>query len=223
MKSPMKRVMLTGALLLAGLNAATIGGAVYDPSGGVVPQAKVTLSNPTTGDKQSVATSATGAFEFADLVAGQYLLQIEKPGFAPVYKALTVNADTNVHPAVVLSMGSIIENVTVSERGTPAAAGSAPKRIRVGGNVQAANLVTKVQPVYPADQKAQGIQGTVAIKAEISREGVPVELTVLSAPSEELANASLDAVRQWRYRPTLLNGEPVEVETQINVNFTLAP
>ncbi len=220
----MKRVILTGALLSASLNAASIGGAVYDPSGGVVPQAKITLSNPVTGDKQSAATSASGGFNFADLVAGQYLLQIEKPGFAPIYKALTVDADTNVHPSVVLSMGSLVENVTVSERGTPvAAASSGPKRIRVGGNVQAANLITKVQPVYPADQKAQGIQGTVAIKAEISRDGVPLELTVLSAPSEELANASLDAVRQWRYRPTLLNGDPVEVETQINVNFTLLP
>ncbi|MDQ6705741.1 MAG: TonB family protein [Acidobacteriota bacterium] len=219
----MKRVFFTGMLLLPSLNAASIGGAVYDPSGGVVPQAKITLSNPVTGDKQSAATSASGGFNFADLVAGQYLLQIEKAGFAPVYKAFTVDADTNVHPSVVLSMGAVVENVTVSERGTPAAASPGPKRIRVGGNVQAANLITKVQPVYPADQKAQGIQGTVAIKAEISRDGVPLELTVLSAPSEELANASLDAVRQWRYRPTLLNGDPVEVETQINVNFTLLP
>jgi len=216
--------MLTGPLLLAGLNAATIGGAVYDPSGGVVPQAKITLSNPATGDKQSAATSASGAFNFADLVAGQYLLQIDKPGFAPVYKALTVAAEANVHPTVVLSMGGMLENVTVSERGTPASASSSgPRRIRVGGNVQAANLITKVQPVYPADDKRQGIQGTVAMKALISRDGVPLELTVLSTPSEGLANASLDAVRQWRYQPTLLNGDPVEVETQINVNFTLAP
>jgi TonB family protein len=77
--------------------------------------------------------------------------------------------------------------------------------------------------VYPQDQKAQGIQGTVSIKADISREGVPIELTVLSTPSEELATSALDAVRQWRYRPTLLNGDPIEVTTQIDVNYTLVP
>jgi TonB family protein len=223
----MKRVILIGTLnafALAGLQAASIGGAVYDPSGAVVPQATISLSNSVTGDKQAAATNPAGSFEFANLAAGQYLLQIEKAGFAPVYKMMTLDVDSDLHSAVVLSIGGIQETVTVREKGTPAtAANGGLKRIRVGGNVQAANLIQKVQPVYPQDQKAQGIQGTVSIKADISREGVPMELTVLSTPSEELATSALDAVRQWRYRPTLLNGDPIEVTTQIDVNYTLVP
>lgn len=94
------------------------------------------------------------------------------------------------------------------------------QRIRVGGNVQAANLVTKITPRYPADAKAARIQGVVHLNALIGTDGAVEEVHLLSGDAS-LVPASLDAVRQWVYRPTLLNGKPVEVVTQIDVNFTL--
>lgn len=97
-----------------------------------------------------------------------------------------------------------------------------PKKVRIGGNIAQKNLETKVNPRYPPSAKAAGIQGTVVLDATITTEGVPVDLRVVSSPSNDLTQASIDAVRQWRYRPTLLNGEPVEVETTININFTLS-
>ena len=97
----------------------------------------------------------------------------------------------------------------------------APKRIRVGGQVQTAKLVNKVQPIYPALAKQARIQGTVRLQAVIAKDGSIVELQVLSG-HPLLVQAALDAVRQWHYQPTLLNGDPVEVVTTIDVVFTLS-
>jgi periplasmic protein TonB len=80
--------------------------------------------------------------------------------------------------------------------------------------------ISRPSPIYPAIAKAAGIQGTVVLQATISKTGTIEGLRVLDGPPM-LRRAALDAVQQWRYRPYLLNGEPVEVETTINVIFSL--
>jgi outer membrane biosynthesis protein TonB len=97
-----------------------------------------------------------------------------------------------------------------------------PQRIKVGGNVQAANLISKVTPAYPVEAKAAHIQGKVRFTAFIGKDGVIERLDLVEGPAL-LVPAATDAVKQWIYKPTLLNGNPVEVITQIDVNFTLAP
>ncbi len=96
------------------------------------------------------------------------------------------------------------------------------KRIRVGGDMQAANLVKKVQPVYPPEAKAARIQGKVRLTVTITKDG-KVENVQVAEGDPKLAAAAVEAVKQWEYRPTLLNGDPVAVLTQVDVNFTLAP
>jgi TonB family protein len=96
-----------------------------------------------------------------------------------------------------------------------------PQRIRVGGNVQASNLVKKVTPVYPPLAKQARMQGTVRFTVIINKEG-SVENVQLVSGHPLLVPSALEAVKQWKYRPTLLNGNPVEVITQIDINFTLA-
>jgi len=96
-----------------------------------------------------------------------------------------------------------------------------PSRIRVGGNVQAAKLVRQPKPVYPPLAKQARIQGTVRFNAVIGRDGAIANLTLVSG-HPLLVPSATEAVRQWVYQPTLLNGEPVEVVTQIDVNFTLS-
>ena len=96
-----------------------------------------------------------------------------------------------------------------------------PQRIRVGGNVQQANLIKQPKPVYPPLAKAARVQGTVKFTAKISKDGTIQELQLLSGPPL-LVQAAQQAVSQWQYKPTLLNGEPVEVITTIDVNFTLS-
>jgi protein TonB len=96
-----------------------------------------------------------------------------------------------------------------------------PQRIRVGGQVQAANLIRKVTPVYPPLAKQARIQGTVRFTAIIGKDGTIQNLQLVTG-HPLLVQAAQDAVKQWVYKPTLLNGEPVEVVTQIDVNFTLS-
>ena len=92
--------------------------------------------------------------------------------------------------------------------------------LRVGGNVQAARIVNRVQPVYPPLARQTRISGTVRLHAIIGKDGAITSLEVMSG-HPLLQQAALDAVRQWRYQPTLLNGEPVDVDTTIDVIFSL--
>jgi protein TonB len=97
----------------------------------------------------------------------------------------------------------------------------APQRIRVGGNVQQAKLVRQPKPVYPPLAKQARIQGVVRFQAIIGRDGTIQNLQLVSG-HPLLVPSAQEAVKQWVYQPTLLNGEPVEVITQIDVNFTLS-
>ena len=102
----------------------------------------------------------------------------------------------------------------------PVVKAAAPKKIAVSAGVIAGNKLGGMTPQYPAIAKAARIQGTVILQATISKSGTIENLHVLSGPPM-LQQAAMEAVKTWRYRPYLLNGEPVEVETQVNVIFTL--
>jgi protein TonB len=93
-------------------------------------------------------------------------------------------------------------------------------RIRLGGQVQAAKIISQPQPVYPALARQARIQGDVVLHAIIGQDGRVNELQVISG-HPLLVKAALDSVKQWRYQPTLLNDEPVEVDTTITVTFVL--
>jgi periplasmic protein TonB len=93
-------------------------------------------------------------------------------------------------------------------------------RVRQGGNVTAKMLIHKVQPEYPEEARQRRVEGTVRLHVIIARDGSIAQMEVISG-DPLLVKSSLDAVRQWRYRPTLLKGEPVEVDTTIDVIYTL--
>jgi protein TonB len=103
---------------------------------------------------------------------------------------------------------------------TPKVQAAAPKKINISAGVAVGMLIQKVQPVYPPIAKAARVSGTVVLQATISKNGTIENLRVISGPAM-LQQAAQDAVRQWRYRPYLLNNEPVEVDTTVNVIFTL--
>jgi periplasmic protein TonB len=96
-----------------------------------------------------------------------------------------------------------------------------PQRIRVGGSVQEAKIVRRITPTYPPLAKQARIQGVVRLNAIIGRDGTIQNLQVVNG-HPLLAPSALEAVKRWVYQPTLLNGEPVEVVTVIDVNFTLS-
>ena len=123
---------------------------------------------------------------------------------------------------VAITIGLIDERavpvVAVAENFPPPAAGV--KRLRIGGHVQARNLVAQPHPVYPPLAKQARVQGVVRFNALIGLDGAIKALQLIEGP-ELLTPAATESVKQWVYRPTLLNGDPVEVVTHIDVNFTL--
>ncbi len=113
-------------------------------------------------------------------------------------------------------MGSVLSGIPVA---VPKIA--TPQRIRVSSGVSTGMLIRKTQPVYPPLARQARIQGVVVLQAQISKDGSIQNLQLISG-HPMLAPAAIEAVKQWKYKPYLLNGEPVEVETQVQVNFTLS-
>jgi periplasmic protein TonB len=118
------------------------------------------------------------------------------------------------------SMGGVIGSV-LSSTPTVAPKIATPQRVRVSSGVVSGLLLRRVNPVYPPLARQARIQGTVVLQAQISKTGDIENLQLISG-HPMLAPAAIEAVKQWKYKPYLLNGEPVEVDTQVQVNFTLA-
>jgi TonB family protein len=157
---------------------------------------------------------------------------IESSGQARTKKGATVLISTIVHVVllVVLILIPLIYTEALPQQQLltflvapppPPPPPPPPQRVRVGGNVQQANLLQQVRPVYPPLAKQARIQGVVVLEAVISKEGTIDNLKVITG-HPLLIQAAIDAVKQWRYKPTMLNGEPVEVVTTITVNFAFS-
>ena len=240
------------ALRAPAQQAGAIAGVVSDSSGAVVPGAKVTVALTGTNRKEYATTNATGRFTLRPVPDGTYGVTVAASGFALYkLEGVEIKGGAPADLQVVLNIGAMREALAVSGRNSgaprgvvggvpggvqppippvpgaappPAAPGppQQPQRIQVGGNLQYARMTMKVNPAYPPDCKAEGVQGTVALRATIGRDGGVINLERINELVDaRLAQAAMDAVRQWRYQPTLLNGLPVEVLTEIEVNFTL--
>ena len=120
---------------------------------------------------------------------------------------------------VVLGIATCASALALRMNVFPAAAQTeSPKKIHVKpGDLKP---VSQVRPIYPVDAKKARIQGAVVLDLEISKEGVPTNISVQTGPPE-LQQSAMDAVHQWRWEPFLLNGEPVEVESTVTVVYSL--
>ena len=119
-------------------------------------------------------------------------------------------------------MGGVIGGIISQTQSTAAVPKVAtPQRVRVSQGVSEGLLVHQVKPAYPPLARQARIQGQVVLQAAIGKDGSIQNLRLVSG-HPMLAPAAIEAVKQWKYKPYFLNGEPVEVDTQITVNFTLA-
>jgi TonB family protein len=205
-------------------SAASMTGVVYDPSGAIVPRATVTLKNIGGKNEEVARANEAGQYKLESVPAGEYLMKVMVPGFATYQKEVTLNAGSASTVNVNLAIGEILETVDIVSKRPQAAmsAAATPQKIRVGGMMQACNLISKVNPAYPADAKAEGVEGTVMLKAIVSKDGSLLSVkSVSNGIDPRLVRAALAAVPLWRYQPALLNGEPVEVITTIDVTFRL--
>lgn len=203
-------------------------GTIHDPSTAVVPTATITMSNSDLSTIDITTSDATGNFAFKALPAGKYAMKVLKPGFAPYEKQqILIEPGRTLSQDVTLNIGSITDELDVLPDAAPktsrtAKSAAAETEVAAGGNVQAPRLVKMVRPVYPATARQTGAQGSVILHAVVGMSGVPLSLRVMNSQIDpELARAATEAVSQWRYRPTLLNGQPIEVDTTITVNFKL--
>ena len=164
-----------------------------------------TTQEPTTAPVQSAAKEA-------QLKATSRLAQGMKPA-----------ADTSAPPptgGISMDMGNTTASNPFGAKPGPKVTAAAPKVINVSGSVMAGRAVSRPSPVYPSFARTARVEGTVVLHANISKAGTIENLSVISGP-QMLRQAALDAVKNWRYKPYLLDNEPVEVETTVNVIFVL--
>ena len=224
-------VLLLVTLPVASLRAgqagpAPLSGTIYDVTGGVMPGVEVALVDA--NQNKWVATSnASGRFELLSVGPGKYVLEAMLPGFRSLRQEFELRNPPDWHRAVTLQVGELKETVIIREsRATgpkqQAPFGTQAQPLRVGGNIRVPRKSVHVPPVYPAAMREAGLTGVVPVEAIIGRDGSVSSVRVLSAQVHpDFAIAAVDAVRQWRFTPTLLNGVPVEVVMTVSVRFDL--
>jgi TonB family protein len=217
-------VMLAAASLRAAqAPPAALSGTVYDATGAVMPGVAITLQDPQQHTVQAT-TNAAGRFSFPGVGSGQYVLSAEIPGFRTLRDEFELKTASDWDRALTMPLGALQETINV--RAARTAAEPAPARptpIRVGGNVRAPRKTVDVKPLYPASMRAAGREGQVRLDATIGPDGSVTSVRVVGGQVHpDFAIAAADAVRQWQFTPTLLNGRPVEVVMTVTVTFSLS-
>jgi TonB family protein len=195
----------------------SFGGTVRDANGNGAKNATVIMTNRKLNATVMTVSDADGNFTFKSLPAGEYEMKAVKPGFA-VYRA------SGIEPSGESSQNITLEAAAAGEGGNvmPALDPGAKPPLALDSGVESAKILTKVTPSYPAAAKEARVQGAVTLDAIIGVDGKPRALRVRNAEIDpELARAAVESVSQWRYRPTLVNNEPIEIATTVVVNFTL--
>ncbi len=216
-------------------DSGSVSGTVEDPSGARIPlSCVITVRNRSGAIAMVVHSDAAGSYRLS-LPSGRYRLEYATPGFALKTVETEIEAGKPARIDTVLDLGQTTEREIVNggisggvpggiSSGVPGGvSGGVPStttRIRVGGSVQPMRLVARIPPVYPPELEQRGVEGVVVIRAVISRDGVPLNPHVLNTEIDpRFAEAALESVKQWRYQPALLNGQPVEIATTITVEF----
>ena len=163
---------------------------------------------------------------FDDVTPGEYTISASLPGFRQLRANIAVGTARDRQRSITLQVGELTETVTVRERRPPAGAASPARGVveplRIGGNIRVPKKLRHSAPEYPAAMRDAGMEGIVPMEALIGRDGTVTSVRVLSADVHpEFARSAEDAVRQWLFSPTLLNGEAVEVRMAVSVRFSL--
>lgn len=213
--------VLSLGLVRAEQAAQTLQGSVYDPTGAVLPG--VTLVLRTGETRAESTTDAAGQFVFAGVPAGRHVLEAKVNGFREFKQELDLQREADWTRTVTLQVGRLREEINVrTKRGTAAPAAAGPTAIRVGGNIKPPRKLKDVKPVYPAMMRDEGREARVTIDAVIGTDGRVIAAHVTSPEIHpDFAVAAVDAVKQWVFSPTLLNGSPIDVVMTVNINFSL--
>jgi TonB family protein len=204
----------------------TIAGSIVDQNGAAVPGAKVTSTNTENGIQTSSETDSAGKYSVSSLYPGPYNVEVVAKGFQRLLQEnVHVESGKTVGLNLKLTVAPVSHTLTApgapSSPTAPAVLAAPDGPIRVSADTASGMILSKIDPEYPEIAKAAHVQGTVILHAIISKTGTVERLDVISG-NGMLVNAARDAVSRWTYKPYLLNGQPMEVETSITVNFSLA-
>ena len=215
-------LLLPVAVIRGAIAQAPLEGVVYDSSGAVVPDVRLTLDAK--GRKVEATTDAEGRFAFPAVEPGSYVLESATRGFKLYQQKIELKQPADWMRVITLQLGTVQETISVKgRRGSGAAApATAPVRVRVGGNIKPPTKLVDVKPVYPDSAQEAGHEGVVQIEAVIGTDGSVTAARVTSPEIyPELAMAAIEAVRKWKFTATLLNGSPVDVVMNVSVAFSL--
>jgi TonB family protein len=222
---------------------ASVSGVIQDQLGGLLPGVAVTIADARSGTAFTVRSNRDGVYEFTDIPEATYTLVATLPGFRTENMGLEMRPGSRLERPIVMQIGSVQETITITgSRSTgsvpnrtpqvvPPSSPSggrgavppapAPRVSGIGGNLRAPVKIKDVKPVYPAAPQTAGVSGIVIVAGKIDVDGFVKDLNVERQLDPELANALLDAVSQWQFVPTQLNGVPVDTAITITGNFTL--
>ena len=196
-------------------------GVVYDPTGGVLPEVSLALEDAA-GVRRTATTDRDGRFDLGVTAPGRYMLSSTLIGFATIQQALTLQEARQWEQAITLQVGTLQETITVTDQRPSDATAVQRAPVRIGGNIRPPHKIVDVRPIYPQAMRDAGMEGFVPLGALIDTDGHVSSVRLIGAYAHpDLAKAAMDAVRQWRFTPTLLNGEAVEVFMNVTVRFSL--
>ena len=200
-----------------------LSGAVFDPSMSRIPHAFVVLTEQERRVIEAVTAGADGSFRIGGLPASaSYEIEVRgPPGFETVKHRVDLSTDRQQD--FELDVEPVVEAIVISSPPRDSLRSGGPRRrVRVGGSLRKARLTHYEAPAFPADAVRQGVGGTVLLEGVIGEEGRVVGLSMRNSIADDrLVAAASDAVRQWRYDPTLLNGQPVDTVVNISVAFEI--
>lgn len=233
-------------MVTAAQEAGSITGTATDQSGGALPGVAVQLIDPESGlEVRRTVSDANGRFAFRDVAPARYQMTLSLAGFGTISNVIPLEPGTTNARVITLPLGTVEETITVgcTQAGAADAAGrlagflarareafmptlaaqdARPRPVRVGGNIKPPLKVKDVRPVCPSLVPARG-----AMLRLVGRIGVDgllhdvrrVETVSAGEVSTDLTDSALDAVRQWVFTPTLLNGQPVDVNVNIRISY----
>lgn len=224
----------TPAVAAAQESSGTVSGVVSDPSGAVLPGASITLTDiDGVRPQRSTVTDGNGRFALRTVPPGRYAMAVSLAGFQTITVALPEAPSAWADTSVRLPLGTLMETIEIACDGSTVALGRVLGRlrqtfaptvsaqsvpVRVGGNIRAPKRLSYVKPVCPAS----GVAGDalVLLAGRIGLDGSIVELRPLQTDRPaELIQSAMDAVSQWTFTPTLLNGQPVEIAFSVQARF----
>lgn len=217
---------------------ASVRGAVADRFGGPLSGVDVLLINDQSGERRTAKSAADATFEFVNLPGGTYSLEASRDGFARAYRDVTLKDDETSPQAMTMQVANLEETLRVvaGREPAPGSDGSARRsavrpsespRDRVCGAdgtgcVIPARKINDLRPQYPASAGDRGMEGIVIAEAVIDEQGSVADVRVIRSVDDQLDAAVVEAVRQWQFVPTTLNGLPTPSLLSVTVEFAIA-